>query len=356
MKVAVVILNWNTREYLGHWLPALIASCAAVPGAEVVVADNGSADGSVEMMGESFPMVRVLPLGGNFGFTGGYNRALAQLDAEYFVLINSDVEVGTEWLGPLVRWMDGHPDCAVCGPKLHSLDFEGGSYVRTKRFEYAGASGGYIDRFGYPFCRGRVMGRTEFDEGQYDAPTDVMWVSGACMMTRASVWRALGGLDDRFFAHMEEIDYCWRAQLSGWKVTVVPESVVWHLGGGTLPQSSPFKLKLNYRNNLLMLNKNLPPTVGEGMASLRIIVRKCLDFCSALVYLVSGKPGYASAVFQAHREFNHLKQGEAGASVGTPSIGTDVKVVGYKEINIVLQAILRGNRIFDYLRRYENNH
>ncbi|MBO4756073.1 MAG: glycosyltransferase family 2 protein, partial [Bacteroidales bacterium] len=241
MKTAVVILNYNTRDYLKQFLPGLLASCEGLD-AEVVVADNASADGSVELMQTEFPQVPLIRLEENFGFTGGYNRALAQVDADCFVLINSDIEVPRGWLKPLMDWMESHPECGACGPKLLS-------YRERDTFEYAGAAGGLLDRYGYPFCRGRIMQKVEKDHGQYDVPANVLWCSGACLMVRASVWRNLGGLDDRFFAHMEEIDLCWRMQLAGWKVTLVPESYVYHIGGGTLPNESPFKLRLNFRNN-----------------------------------------------------------------------------------------------------------
>ena len=301
MKTAVVILNYNTRDYLKQFLPGLIASCEGLD-AEVVVADNASADGSVELMQTEFPQVPLIRLEENFGFTGGYNRALAQVDADCFVLINSDIEVPKGWLKPLVAWMESHPECGACGPKLIS-------YKERDTFEYAGAAGGLVDRYGYPFCRGRVMQKLEKDHGQYDTPANVLWCSGACLMVRASLWRALGGLDDRFFAHMEEIDLCWRMQLRGWKVTVVPESFVYHIGGGTLPNESPFKLRLNFRNNLLLLENNLPATLGSrGKARRRILVRMCLDGCSALMFLLQGKWSFYRAVLEAHREYRRLRK------------------------------------------------
>ena len=301
MKTAVVILNYNTRDYLKQFLPGLIASCEDLD-AEVVVADNASADGSVELMQTEFPQVPLIRLEENFGFTGGYNRALAQVDADCFVLINSDIEVPKGWLKPLVTWMESHPECGACGPKLIS-------YKERDTFEYAGAAGGLVDRYGYPFCRGRVMQKVEKDHGQYDTPANVLWCSGACLMVRASLWRALGGLDDRFFAHMEEIDLCWRMQLRGWKVTLVPESFVYHIGGGTLPNESPFKLRLNFRNNLLLLENNLPATLGSrGKARRRIFVRKCLDGCSALMFLLQGKWSFYRAVLEAHKEYRKLRK------------------------------------------------
>ena len=301
LKTAVVILNYNTRDYLRQFLPGLIESCKGLD-AEVIVADNASSDGSAQMMKEEFPEVRLITLTENFGFTGGYNRALQMVEAEYYVLINSDVEVPSHWLGRLQDWMDTHPDCGACGPKLLS-------FKERDTFEYAGAAGGLIDSFGYPFCRGRIMQKLEKDHGQYDSPTDVLWCSGACLMVRSCVWKALGGLDDRFFAHMEEIDLCWRMQLRGWKVTVVPESYVYHIGGGTLSNESPFKLRLNFRNNLLLLENNLPATLGSRFrARVRILVRMCLDGLSAMTYLLTGKWSFFKAVVQAHREYRKMRR------------------------------------------------
>ncbi len=301
LKTAVVILNYNTRNYLRQFLPGLIESCKGLD-AEVIVADNASSDGSAQMMKEEFPEVRLITLTENFGFTGGYNRALRQVEAEYYVLINSDVEVPSHWLGRLQDWMDTHPECGACGPKFLS-------FKERDTFEYAGAAGGLIDSFGYPFCRGRIMQKLEKDHGQYDSPTDVLWCSGACLMVRSSVWKALGGLDDRFFAHMEEIDLCWRMQLRGWKVTVVPESYVYHIGGGTLSNNSPFKLRLNFRNNLLLLENNLPATLGSRFRTrVRILARMCLDGLSAMTYLMTGKWSFFKAVVQAHKEYRKMRR------------------------------------------------
>ena len=325
MRIAVVILNWNTEGFLRKFLPGLVRSVEAVHGAEVVVADNASTDGSMDVMREVFPGVKTTVFEKNLGFTGGYNEAfhrivdmVAEGEApEYFVLINSDIEVATGWLEPLVEWMDTHPDCGACAPKLHS-------YQQRDMFEYAGAAGGFIDKYGYPFCRGRVLKTLERDMGQYDSPAEVFWATGACLMVRSELWKRLGGLDSRFFAHMEEIDLCWRMKLEGYSVNVVPSSMVWHVGGGTLPASSPMKLFLNYRNNLLMLSNNLSKHYaveeyregrravqaaqrGIRMARRRIFERMVLDGMSAMVYLLTFKWSYFKAVIRAHNDFRRLK-------------------------------------------------
>ncbi|MGN0190438.1 MAG: glycosyltransferase family 2 protein, partial [Candidatus Cryptobacteroides sp.] len=335
MRIGIVILNWNTRNYLEKFLPPLIESsevfnaAASENAADIIVADNASSDGSLEFVRTGFPSIRTIALDRNYGFTGGYNRAIGELIAnpgtddggsvrpyDCFVLLNSDIEVDRDWIAPLAKWMQEHPDCGACGPKLHSW------YERDK-FEYAGAAGGLIDRFGYPFCRGRVMKRLETDKGQYDEPRDVLWITGACLMTRRETWIGTGGLDDRFFAHMEEIDLCWRMQAEGWKVTVVPQSVVWHLGGGTLPAESPQKLYLNYRNNILLLEKNLGRTIGRRKAAVRIFARKLLDGCSALLYLASGKTDYFKSVIRAHRDAKALSDaaGSQPVTSGNPEAG-----------------------------------
>ena len=339
MKTAVVILNWNTRDYLRKFLPGLITSTEGLD-AEVIVADNASTDGSLEMLAAEFPDVRRISLDRNYGFTGGYNRALAQVEADYYVLINSDIEVPQGWLKPLTDWMDTHPHCGACGPKLLSYD-------HRDRFEYAGAAGGLLDRYGYPFCRGRILQKVEKDEGQYDTPEDVFWVSGACLLVRSKLWKKLGGLDDRFFAHMEEIDLCWRMQLSGYTVTVVPESFVYHIGGGTLPNESPFKLRLNFRNNLLLLENNLAKTFRAqgysvegslGKARRRIFVRMLLDGASALTYLVTKRYNSYKAVVQAHGEYRKLRRKPTPDEV---AMQKDATVRGWYDGWIVPKGIFR---------------
>lgn len=289
-KVAIVILNWNGKHFLQKFLPSLIEN-SSLPDVQVVVADNGSTDGSLELLVE-FQEVRKIVLDRNYGYTGGYNRALKQIDAQYYVLLNSDIETPKGWLEPLISFMDTHPDVAACAPKL--MD-----YNRKQYFEYAGAAGGFIDLFGYPFCRGRILSVIEVDHGQYDEPIPIFWASGACMMVRAELFHRVRGFDNDFFAHMEEIDLCWRLQRLGYKIFSVPQSVVYHVGGGTLPNNNPFKLYLNYRNNLYMLHKNLP------MRALVIILpsRIMLDILSSLFYILQGKTAFASSVYKAHREY-----------------------------------------------------
>ncbi|MBR5100524.1 MAG: glycosyltransferase family 2 protein, partial [Bacteroidales bacterium] len=253
MDTAVVILNWNGLKMLQTYLP-LLEQRTTCCGAFIVVADNGSTDGSVEWLQEHHPQIRLICFDQNHGFTGGYNRALREIDADYYVLLNSDVEVTDGWLEPLVGFLEENPDAGICQPKVLSV-------AERNRFEYAGAAGGFIDRFGYPFCRGRILSNLELDKGQYDEPEECFWATGACMVVRSALYHHLSGLDESFFAHMEEIDFCWRAKLLGYQVWCVPASTVYHVGGGTLPNNSPRKLYFNYRNNLLMLYKNLPDSI-----------------------------------------------------------------------------------------------
>lgn len=287
----IVILNWNGAEHLRRFLPGVIGAAASAQ-VEVIVADNGSTDDSVAVLEREFPSVRVLRLDANYGFAGGYDRALEQVEADYFLLLNSDVETPEGWLAPILDCLDRHPDVAVVSPKLIS-------WTDRTQFEYAGASGGFIDYLGYPFCRGRILRRVETDCGQYDDARDVFWVSGAAFCCRADVFRALGGFDADLFAHMEEIDLCWRMQLAGYRVRVVPQSVVYHLGGGTLPTDSPRKVFFNHRNNLAMLYKCASPAQRAVVA----VVRPALDLLAALSYLVQGRADNFFAVFRAWRDF-----------------------------------------------------
>ncbi len=290
MKTAVVILNWNGAEHLRRFLPSVVA---ATPTADIVVADNGSTDCSREVVRTEFPTVRLLCLAANYGFAEGYNRALALLDGyEAFVLLNSDVETPAGWLEPLTATLAADPQVAVVAPKILS-------YERREQFEYAGAAGGYIDFLGYPFCRGRILGTVERDCGQYDDRRRIFWASGAAMCCRADVFRALGGFCGAYFAHMEEIDFCWRAQLAGYAVAVEPASRVYHLGGGTLAVGSPRKIFLNHRNNLAMLYRCASPAQRAVVA----VVRPLLDMVAAVSYLIGGNWGGFKAVPAAYRDF-----------------------------------------------------
>lgn len=300
-RTAVVILNWNGKDFLGQFIPSVLE---CMPEGDVLyVADNGSEDGSVSLLRERWPeQVRLILLDRNYGFTGGYNRALGYLDREhagefdYYLLLNSDIEVTPGWLSELEEFMDSRPRCAVCAPKILS-------FSRRGWFEHAGASGGFVDRWYFPYCRGRILDRIEEDRGQYDTPCRVFWASGAACMVRAEVWRQLGGLDESFFAHMEEIDMCWRAQLAGWEVWVDPASKVYHVGGGTLPNNSPRKLYLNFRNNLLMMYKNLPAESRRRI----IFTRMCVDGLIGCVYLLTGRTAFLKAVLRAHRDFRSMR-------------------------------------------------
>ena len=340
-KVAIVILNWNGEKFLKKYMPALVANTpASVPSeggsrnVSIIMADNSSTDNSLAFLKENYPHIRTIVLDSNYGFTGGYNRALKQVEAEYYILLNSDILVPGNWLEPLISFMDSNPEAGICQPKMLSegwhqqlcieatgkedqlgqfkTDLSGGKY---ETFEYAGACGGHIDVLGFPFCRGRVLSNVEEDKGQYDTAAQCFWASGACMVVRSSVWNELGGLDESFFAHMEEIDFCWRAQLAGYQVWAIPQSHVFHVGGGTLPNNSPRKLFLNYRNNLLMLYKNLPTTEGWdafggkwGNRNLFIFIRMCVDGLTGIAYLLQGKWSFFTSVIKAHRAFRTMKK------------------------------------------------
>jgi len=293
-KVAIVILNWNGKEMLSKFLPDVIKYSRSE--AEIWVADNASADGSMLFLETKYPEVKTIVLEQNFGFAEGYNLALDRIDAEYYVLLNSDVRVTHHWLTPLVEFMDSHPYTAACQPKLlseHNHDM----------FEYAGACGGYLDKYGYPFCRGRIFDTVEEDNGQYDYPSDLLWATGACLMIRSDDYRKVGGMDKRFFAHNEEIDMCWRLRQMGRRIISVPESVVYHVGGGTLPKSNPMKTYLNFRNNLTMLYKNLP----DNELSQVMLWRWFLDYLAALSFLLKGNFGEFKAVFKARHAYNKWK-------------------------------------------------
>jgi GT2 family glycosyltransferase len=289
-KVAIVILNWNGRKYLEQFLPSVLAS--TYENMECIVADNASTDDSVIFLKEHFPQVNIISLAENFGFAKGYNHALKQVSADYYVLLNSDVEVEAGWIEPVISLMQADRNIAVCQPKILM-------YRDRKSFEYAGAAGGWLDHLGYPFARGRIFDFCEQDLGQYDTDEPIFWASGAAMFVTAELYHRTGGLDEFFFAHQEEIDFCWRIQLSGYKVMVCTASKVYHVGGGTLPKGNERKVYLNFRNNMIMLSKNLP----LSQALWKIPFRVLLDAVSAWKSLLAGEVTYFVAVLEAHWGF-----------------------------------------------------
>lgn len=292
MKCSVIILNWNGAEMLRRYLPSVVAH---TKGAEIIVADNGSTDNSLEVLAKEFPKVKTIVLDKNYGFAEGYNRAIAQVDSEYVVLLNSDVEVTEGWLTPLLAYLDAHSDVVAVQPKVRS-------WLRRTHFEHAGAAGGYLSKFYFPYCRGRILWHVEEDKGQYDTEAEVDWTSGACMCVRTKVYKECGGLDAAFFAHMEEIDLCWRMRNAGWRLVCLPQSVVYHLGGGALSYESPRKTYLNHRNNLLMIYKNKQHACGV------LFVRGILDYMAACFYLLQGRWGAFKAVFQARKDYKKMRK------------------------------------------------
>ncbi len=291
MKLSIVILNWNGREFLKKFLPSVI-KYSSFPWAEIIVADNGSEDDSKEVVEKEFPSVKFLQLDRNFGFAEGYNKALSLLESDYYLLLNSDVEVSENWLLPLIECMESDPLVGACHPKILQLD-------QPQKFEYAGASGGFIDHFGYPFCRGRIMNIQEEDKEQYNHTIPVFWASGAAMMIRSSIWMKMEGFDSDFYAHMEEIDLCWRMKNQGYKIMVCPSSRVYHLGGGSLAYGNPRKIYLNFRNNLFLLYKNLP----KNRLYPTLLKRMILDGVAALQFLLTGQFSAFRKVFEAHVSF-----------------------------------------------------
>ncbi len=290
IKVAVVILNWNGKSFLQKFLPSVLQNIPEY--AELFVADNNSSDDSIEFLKHNYPQVKLVINHQNGGYAKGYNDALKQIEAEYYVLLNSDIEVGSNWIEPIVDLMDNDHQIAACQPKILAYD-------NKQEFEYAGAGGGYIDKYGYPFCRGRIFQEIELDKNQYDEAVEVFWASGACMFVRADKYHELGGLDDDFFAHMEEIDFCWRAKNAGYKIYYQGTSVVYHVGGGTLHKSNPRKTFLNFRNNFFLLYKNLPSNRLVPIFFWRLV----LDGVAGVKFLLDGSFKDSIAVLKAHFAF-----------------------------------------------------
>jgi len=337
IKVAVVILNWNGKDYLEKFLPVLISNSKS-DFVELYVADNGSVDDSVSFIQTNFPEIKLVLLDKNYGFAGGYNKALAQVNAEYYIILNSDVEVTKDWIFPIIDKMDEDNLVAAAMPKIKS-------YHNKEYFEYAGAAGGYIDKYGYPFCRGRILDTIEKDEGQYNNETEIFWASGASLFVRSEVFHQHNGFDDDFFAHMEEIDLCWRIKNAGHKIMYYPDSEVFHVGGGALPVNSPRKLYLNYRNSLLMLFKNL----SRSKLIQILFIRMILDGLSASVYLVKFQFSDFLAVFKAHISFYKLipKFRKKRAAIQIKS-NFDHKEI-YKK-SIVYRYFVKKNHLFKDLK------
>ncbi|MBN9351505.1 MAG: glycosyltransferase family 2 protein [Chitinophagaceae bacterium] len=289
-SVAIVILNWNGKHFLEQFLPSVLDS--QYENFAIYVADNASSDGSVELLKNTFSSVKIIELNKNFGFAEGYNRALKNLKEEYFVLLNSDVKVTPKWIAPVIELMESDKQIAACQPKILSLN-------NPEYFEYAGACGGWIDKNVYPFCRGRIFDFCEKDEGQYDDAVPIFWASGAALFIRSNAYQECRGMDEYFFAHQEEIDLCWRLQNAGYKIFVQPSSVVYHLGGGSLQQGSTRKVFLNFRNNLIMMYKNL----DKKERTPKILKRMALDGVAGGMYLVKGKLSYVIAILKAHGAF-----------------------------------------------------
>ena len=330
-RVAVIILNWNGEKLLPEFLPSVVKNTDAETG-KVYVVDNCSTDNSLQVMADEFPEVEVVRFDENYGFARGYNRAIELIESEYVVLLNSDVEVTPGWLQPMVNRLDEDKRIGAVQPKIKA-------YREKHKFEYAGACGGYIDHWGFPYCRGRILDVTEEDNGQYDGIVDVAWCSGAALFIRRAAYLEAGGLDERFFAHMEEIDLCWRLRNAGYKLEVIPDSVVYHLGGGSLPMNHPRKLFLNYRNNLLMLYKNLD--VKERR---RVFAgRKVFDLAALCLFLLKGEFQNVRAVLDAYREYGQMKKSYK------PGTGKK-ESSGMSDLSIILAYYMRGKKTFSALK------
>ena len=336
-KVAIVILNWNGQAMLEKYMPSVLQY--SKDEAAVYVADNASTDQSMEMLRQHFPGVKLIQLEKNWGFAEGYNKALKQVDAEYYLLLNSDIEVTHHWLTPMTEYLDNHPDVAACQPKLLSI-------FDKDRFEYAGASGGYLDHFGYPFCRGRIFETVEEDNGQYDYATDILWATGAALMIRSKDYWEAGGLDGRFFAHNEEIDLCWRLRIRGRRIVCLPESYVYHVGGGTLPKGNPMKTFLNFRNNLTMLYKCLP----EEDLKRVMRWRWWLDYLAAWEMLILKRNvGDFRAVYRARRAFKRWRKDFEADRKAIQASRVAKEIPERRAFSLLWQYYVKGRKTFAQL-------
>jgi GT2 family glycosyltransferase len=330
-SVAIVILNWNGRHYLEQFLPSVLTT--TYTNLKIIIADNGSTDGSVDYIKRQFSQVELLLLDKNYGFAGGYNKALKQVQADYFVLLNSDVEVSPGWIEPMIRLLESDKTFAACQPKILS-------YNDKRQFEYAGSAGGWLDLYGYPFARGRIFSICEMDNGQYDATEEIFWASGAALVIKSVVYHEMKGFDEYFFAHQEEIDLCWRMQLAGYHIYCCPESVVYHVGGGTLPRGNSLKTFLNFRNNHILLAKNLPLSENIWKTPYRLF----LDHLSAWKGLFSGDAGYFIAINKAHLAY--LRWFFVGKKERKP-----VRKRHLKELN----GVYKGNIVWEHFVKHKNS-
>ncbi|WP_018344834.1 glycosyltransferase family 2 protein [Cytophaga aurantiaca] len=332
---AVVILNWNGVEQLRTFLPSVVAN---TQDAEIIVADNASTDNSIDWVKQHYPDIRIISLSQNYGYAGGYNEALKFVDADFLVLLNSDIEVTAGWLQPLVHVLAGNPAVAACQPKILS-------YHNKTSFEYAGAAGGYIDKYGIPFCKGRIFNTIEKDINQYNNPAEIFWASGACLTIRNSVFKKIGGFDADFFAHMEEIDLCWTIHRLGYAIQYVPTSTIYHVGGATLSKSNPKKTFLNFRNSLWMLQKHLPKNKLLPI----LFTRMCLDGLAAFHYLSKGQAKHFAAVFKAHMSFyfSAKNKGKRNALSTLPFVYSNSDLIVKK--SIIFEFYLKGKKTYQSL-------
>lgn len=337
-KVAIVILNWNGAKLLEEFLPSVIEHSPSDM-SEIVVADNGSTDNSLAVLREKFPSVRTIPLDRNYGFAEGYNKAIHEIDNEYVVLLNSDVEVTPGWLDAPLSALEADPAIAAAQPKIlswHNRDY----------FEYAGAAGGYMDIYGYPYCRGRVLHVVEKDHGQYDTTADILWATGACLFVRTDIYKEVGGLDAEFFAHQEEVDMCWRLRSRGYRLVCTPQSVVYHVGGATLKAESPRKTFLNFRNNLLMIYKNLPERDLKRVMRARFF----LDYIAAAKFLLCGHARNAKAVYDARKTFHRMRPEYAARRKENLALTTLADIPELMRRSLILSFYLKGKKTFTQLK------
>jgi GT2 family glycosyltransferase len=334
-KVAVVILNWNGLKYLNQFLPGVVQS--SYPNLEIVVGDNASSDGSVAFLRAQFPTVTIVENDANYGFTGGYNRVLEHVEADYYILLNSDIEVTDGWIEPVIALMETDETIAAAAPKIKS-------FAQQDHFEHAGAAGGFIDYLGYPFCRGRIFYELEEDHGQYNQSGEVFWASGAALFIRKKYWDLSGGFDEQFFAHMEEIDLCWRLKNMGYKVMYCAESEVYHVGGGTLDKENPFKTYLNFRNNLLLLKKNMPVYKSVPI----IILRFWMDLLAIFRFMNEGKRKDAWAISRAHQNFVRklFTSSKKNKARPMPVIKSEANLKGMLKCSIVADFFIRKKKHF----------